>query len=121
LCALDQQQTASRFHAHQDASKAHYFCGDVAYLAALLSSLGFSESYQMTMTNKIRDVELVWTLGAMLAKSAELSSEGSSPGFRGAFLLLAAAAAVWLFSTRFSKTRGYRHVSQPLPGGHESD
>jgi len=30
------------------------------------------------MTNKIKDVELVWTLGAMLAKSAELAGSSAS-------------------------------------------
>ena len=60
---------------------------------ALLSSLGFEPSYRMTMTNKIRDVELVWTLGAMLAKSAELANEGGGSGFRGGLLLLAAVRA----------------------------
>jgi len=79
LCALDKQQAAARFSAHQDAAKSGNFCGDVAYVAALLSAFGFAPTTKLTMTNKIKDVELVWTLGAMLAKSAELSG-GSSGG-----------------------------------------
>jgi len=78
LCALNKQQAATRFSAHQDASKSSNFCGDVAYVAALLSSLGFAPTTKLTMTNKIKDVELVWTLGAMLAKSAELAGSSAS-------------------------------------------
>jgi apyrase/ectonucleoside triphosphate diphosphohydrolase 5/6 len=81
LCALDKQQTSARFSSHGDASKSANFCGDVAYISALLTALGFDPSAKLTMTNKIKDVELVWTLGAMLAKSAELSSSTSAlPG-----------------------------------------
>jgi len=92
LCALDKQAAATRFSAHQDAHKSSNFCGDVAYVAALLSSLGFPPTTKLTMTNKIKDVELVWTLGAMLAKSAELA--GGAPSmftmrFVGCVLLLA--------------------------------
>jgi len=121
LCALDQAHTAARFREHQDASKSNNFCGDVAYLSALLASLGFQDDFRMTMTNKIKDVELVWTLGAMLAKSAELANEGGGgpAGFRGGLLVIAAAVAVWVFSKRYSRS-GYRHVSNPLTG-HESD
>ena len=54
LCALDKQQTASRFSSHQDASKSSNFCGDVAYVAALLTALGFPPSTKLTMTNKIK-------------------------------------------------------------------
>ena len=74
LCALSAADVASRFRRHQDAPKSNDFCGDVAYLSALLENFGFAEHTTLTMTNKIKDVELVWTLGAMLAKSAELSS-----------------------------------------------
>ena len=75
----------------------------------------------MTMTNKIKDVELVWTLGAMLAKSAELANEGGggSSTFRGGMMLLAALGIVYYFSRR--SKGGYRHVSTPLHQGHESD
>lgn len=54
----------------QDSAKSSQYCGDVAYVAALLNSFGFAGGAAVTMTNKIRDVELVWTLGAMLAKCA---------------------------------------------------
>ena len=60
LCALDKQQTASRFSSHQDASKSSSFCGDVAYVAALLTALGFPASTKLTMTNKIK---VGWCLG----------------------------------------------------------
>ena len=121
LCATEQPAVASRFASHQDASKSSNFCGDVAYVTTLLSSFGFSDSYQMTMTNKIKDVELVWTLGAMLAKSAELANEGGggSSTFRGGMMLLAALGIVYYFSRR--SKGGYRHVSTPLHQGHESD
>ena len=80
-----------------------------------------SHRYTMTMTNKIKDVELVWTLGAMLAKSAELANGGGGggSGFKGGLLLLVALAAVYYLSRR--QSGGYRHVSTPLHTGHESD
>merc|ERR1712146_460139 len=99
---------------------ANNFCGDVAYLSTLLTVLGFSETHMMTMTNKIKDVELVWTLGAMLAKSAELANDhGNAAGFGSVGLLLVLAAAlVYYFGRRgrYGKGPGYRHVS--LPPGH---
>ena len=62
------------------------------------------------MTNKIKGVELVWTLGAMLAKSAELAaghgSSGSGAGGGGSgggglpmrtILLVASGAALLLW------------------------
>jgi apyrase/ectonucleoside triphosphate diphosphohydrolase 5/6 len=54
----------------------------------------------MTMTNKIKDVELVWTLGAMLAKSAELTGAGwfswlSKLNYSLVFLLLAVLALLF--------------------------
>jgi apyrase/ectonucleoside triphosphate diphosphohydrolase 5/6 len=57
----------------------------------------------MTMTNKIKDVELVWTLGAMLAKSAELTGagdgggEGGSGGHNYSLVFLLLAVLVLLF------------------------
>ena len=126
LCATEQPAVASRFASHQDASKSSNFCGDVAYVTTLLSSFGFSDSYQMTMTNKIKDVELVWTLGAMLAKSAELANAGGAGGvagssFGGGLLVLAALAGVIYCSRRSTRFGGYRHVSAPLQTGHDSD
>jgi apyrase/ectonucleoside triphosphate diphosphohydrolase 5/6 len=71
----------------------------------LLEKLGFDEHKGMTMTNKIKDVELVWTLGAMLAKSAELTGAGDGDGGREGrsgshnyslvFLLLAVSALLF--------------------------
>ena len=54
LCALNKEQAATRFSTHQDASKSSNFCGDVAYVAALLNSLGFPPTAKLTMTNKIK-------------------------------------------------------------------
>jgi len=102
ICAMDPAATTARFAAAGDASKSANFCGDVVYLGVLLDKLGFDERKTMTMTNKIKDVELVWTLGAMLAKSAELAAAGSGAGGGGGFLwkiflLLAGAATCWRF------------------------
>jgi hypothetical protein len=44
------------------------------------AELGFEDDASLTMTNKINGVELVWTLGAMLAKSAELAGGGGKGG-----------------------------------------
>ena len=70
------------------------------------------DDLSMTMTNKIRDVELVWTLGAMLAKSAELANgaggAGASSGstLRNVSLLIALAAALWYWCFRPSRKQG---------------
>ena len=53
LCALSSGEVTARFSSHQDSSKAGNFCGDVAYLSALLESFGFPETTKLTMTNKI--------------------------------------------------------------------
>lgn len=123
LCHLDESAVAERYKGHPDSSKASNFCGDVAYLSTLLLAFGFPESYTMTLTNKVKDVELVWTLGAMLAKSAELAGAGSRMLGGGAHaaavgLLLAAAALLFFFARRM---RGGRSSWAPLPAGHESD
>jgi len=110
VCALDAAATTARFAAAGDASKSANFCGDVVYLGVLLEKLGFDEHKSMTMTNKIKDVELVWTLGAMLAKSAELANGGTDGGGSGmmwnVFLLLAAAAACWKFCLQKGVQKG---------------
>ena len=105
ICALDATATTARFAAAGDASKSANFCGDILYVSVLLEKLGFDEHKGMTMTNKIKDVELVWTLGAMLAKSAELTGagdgEGGGAGGSGShnhslfFLLLVVAAMLF--------------------------
>mmetsp|Transcript_8505 Transcript_8505/g.26673 ORF Transcript_8505/g.26673 Transcript_8505/m.26673 type:complete len:467 (+) Transcript_8505:53-1453(+) len=99
VCSLDQAGAAARFAATNDAAKAANFCGDTVYIAALLDALGFDERSTMTMTNKIKDVELVWTLGAMLAQSSTLASGASGSHF-GALSWLALAATLaglWYF------------------------
>ena len=123
LCEMAHPDVMERFKAHQDASKAANFCGDVAYLTTMLLALGFPEGYTMTMTNKIKDVELVWTLGAMLAKSAELRSSGGAGsglplGGPQSMLLLGVAAllVVW-----YRRRAGSTHGRTPLGPGHDSD
>ena len=99
VCSLDQAGAAARFAATNDAAKAANFCGDTVYIAALLDALGFDDRSTMTMTNKIKDVELVWTLGAMLAQSSALASGASGSHF-GALSWLALAATLaglWYF------------------------
>jgi len=120
LCALSEGDMTARFRSHPDGSKASSFCGDVAYLSALLETFGFTDNTKLTMTNKIKDVELVWTLGAMLAKSAELANGGGAPSHVSTifFVILVAAGMLWLCSSR-SKS-GYGRVQQPLQG-HDSD
>ena len=38
VCALDAEATKARFASTQDAAKSHNYCGDAAYVAALLSA-----------------------------------------------------------------------------------
>ena len=120
LCALGQPSVAERFRDHPDASKANNFCGDVAYLTTLLASFGFEPSFSMTMTNKIKGVELVWTLGAMLAKSAELAGGAGGGGGSSVYMLglVAVAAGLFLYCRRRGGG-GYRHSALPLQG-HDS-
>jgi len=97
VCGLDAAATKARFAGTQDAAKSDNYCGDAAYVAALLGALGFAPSTQLTMTNKIKDVELVWTLGAMLAKSAELAAgSGTSSLLSRALQIGLAGLAVYL-------------------------
>jgi len=111
VCALNAAQTAERFKTTQDAAKSNNYCGDVAYIAVLLEALGFDLSTKLTMTNKIKDVELVWTLGAMLAKSAELAS-GVGSSWRGLALLAVVAAAGVALCRRLQAKRGYVAVNR---------
>lgn len=115
LCALDAAANTARFANTQDAAKSHNYCGDVAYVAELLRAFGFSEQTPITMTNKIKDVELVWTLGAMLAKSAMLAGEGGGMG-TGIVVLLAllVVAVLAVCAFRASGRRRYSQVSGKL-------
>ena len=110
ICGLNKDAVAAKFSAANDAAKSANFCGDAIYLEALLDAFGFDDHTPMTMTNKIKDVELVWTLGAMLAKSAELANGGSGGGggwVRSLLICLVAAAACWYYFVG-------RHPSKPL-------
>ncbi len=116
LCAMTRDQLAERYATHPDGSKAANFCGDVVYVAALLDNLGFSENSQMTMTNKIRDVELVWTLGAMAAKAAELlptarrhlDRGGSFLSMRTFVVVGISFTALWYASNKWRSRNGRR-------------
>ena len=104
-CALDLAATTAKFAAANDAPKAANFCGDAVYLEVLLDKFGFDDESVLTMTNKIGDVELVWTLGAMLAKASELAAGGAPSNAGGGLLaslaklsgLLALLGAIWYF------------------------
>lgn len=122
VCAMDAAETSSKFAAAGDASKSANFCGDVVYLSVLLDKLGFNDHASMTMTNKIKDVELVWTLGAMLAKSAELAkgsagqgAAASASGGWGAIhyliLVLASLAAYYYFCAPSRSHAGHQKLS----------
>lgn len=79
LCGLDFKTVSDRFEKHPDGSKAANFCGDAVFVAVMLErGFGFSQDAVFTMTNKIDDVEIVWTLGAMLAKAQGSQGSGSS-------------------------------------------
>jgi len=80
LCAMPPQEVKSRFTSCEDAKKWANFCGDTVYIAVLLThGFGIEPTKQLTMANKIGDVELVWTLGAMIAKSASLPQQLNTP------------------------------------------
>lgn len=105
MCGLDAEATKVRFASTQDASKSNNYCGDAAYVAALLSALGMTEKTQLTMTNKIKEVELVWTLGAMLAKSAELAGGGGSSSLLSRGLQIGLAGLAVYLLCRCCKVR----------------
>eukprot|EP00929_Paragymnodinium_shiwhaense_P120819 TRINITY_DN92883_c0_g1_i1.p1 TRINITY_DN92883_c0_g1~~TRINITY_DN92883_c0_g1_i1.p1 ORF type:complete len:446 (-),score=70.22 TRINITY_DN92883_c0_g1_i1:32-1369(-) len=74
LCKTEAKSLEARFRPAEDADKWANFCGDVAYLTALLQhGFGVDPTSVLTLGNKVAGVELVWTLGAMIAKSAALS------------------------------------------------
>lgn len=109
ICGLDATATATKFATTQDAAKSFNYCGDVAYVASLLGALGFDHRTKLTMTNKIKEVELVWTLGAMIGKSAELAAGGITfGGFVSVALALATVAALCSFLRHMSARNGYR-------------
>jgi|TARA_B110001469_G_C9326463_1_gene174509 hypothetical protein len=105
VCGLDAEATKVRFASTQDAAKSHNYCGDAAYVAALLSALGMTAKTQLTMTNKIKEVELVWTLGAMLAKSAELAGGAGSASLLSRALQIGVAGLAVYLLCRCCKVR----------------
>ena len=70
LCSLDATAVASRYTTHPDGSKSANFCGDVAYIAALLGAFGFSDDAKLTMTNKIQ-VRATRQRGPMLCRRSQ--------------------------------------------------
>mmetsp|Transcript_71120 Transcript_71120/g.197551 ORF Transcript_71120/g.197551 Transcript_71120/m.197551 type:complete len:448 (+) Transcript_71120:53-1396(+) len=79
LCAMPPSEAQARFASCEDSAKWFNFCGDVTYIAVLLEhGFGIDPSTVLTMGNKIGDVEVVWTLGAMIVKAASLSMHESS-------------------------------------------
>lgn len=110
ICSLDAAATAARFANTQDAAKSQNYCGDVAYIAALLRAFGFGDATPITMTNKIKEVELVWTLGAMLAKSAQLAAADAGGGSAAWLFLAAAVAAIACWALRASGRRRYSQI-----------
>mmetsp|Transcript_21229 Transcript_21229/g.58023 ORF Transcript_21229/g.58023 Transcript_21229/m.58023 type:complete len:95 (-) Transcript_21229:69-353(-) len=73
LCSARPVDAEERFASCEDASKWANFCGDTIYMAELLEhGFGIDPSVNLTMGNKIGSVEVVWTLGAIIAKSESL-------------------------------------------------
>lgn len=98
LCGLRAESIAKKFHAHPEADKAQNFCGDVLFIASLLEKgFGFPAETVFTMTNKINSIEIVWTLGAMLAKVNAAAGGGYSAAFWVSVLALSALALVFCF------------------------
>merc|ERR1712176_1461024 len=73
LCSMAPTDAKARFTDCIDSDKWQNFCGDATYIVVLLENgFGFDPSMTLTMANKINGIELVWTLGAIIAKSDNL-------------------------------------------------
>jgi len=80
LCAMPASEQEKRCADCDDAPKWRNFCGDASYLAVLLRhGFGIASDSTLTMGNKVNGVELVWTLGAIIMKTA------SMPQFKATF------------------------------------
>eukprot|EP00927_Polykrikos_kofoidii_P034168 TRINITY_DN29001_c0_g1_i1.p1 TRINITY_DN29001_c0_g1~~TRINITY_DN29001_c0_g1_i1.p1 ORF type:complete len:452 (-),score=83.51 TRINITY_DN29001_c0_g1_i1:17-1372(-) len=78
LCSSPPDVTQIRFEGCQDGARWVEFCGDVTYLAVLLEhGLGVDPAASLTMGNKVGGVEIVWTLGAIIAR-AEIAEKASA-------------------------------------------
>lgn len=67
MCALESGQAEDRFKDCEDADKWMNFCGDATFMVVLLEhGFGIHSNKALTMAKTIKDVELVWTLGAMI-------------------------------------------------------
>lgn len=73
LCAMEASEQEKRCKDCDDFMKWRNFCGDATYLAVLLRhGFGISSDSTLTMGNKVNGVELVWTLGAIIMKTASM-------------------------------------------------
>lgn len=73
LCAMPSSEQMQRCKDCDDARDWLNFCGDATYLAVLLRhGFGIPPDMTLTMGNKVNDVELVWTLGAIIMKTATM-------------------------------------------------
>jgi len=107
LCALKSDAITRKFDKHPEADKAQNFCGDVVFIAALIEhGFGFAPSTVFTMTNKINSIEIVWTLGAIIAKVNEGMRSGGSFALY-AITALAAVALCFVVCFRRSLFGGY--------------
>eukprot|EP00403_Amphidinium_massartii_P041346 CAMPEP_0178454962 /NCGR_PEP_ID=MMETSP0689_2-20121128/45651_1 /TAXON_ID=160604 /ORGANISM="Amphidinium massartii, Strain CS-259" /LENGTH=440 /DNA_ID=CAMNT_0020080957 /DNA_START=267 /DNA_END=1587 /DNA_ORIENTATION=+ len=72
-CGLAPQDAQARFAAAMDSERWAEFCGDATYLAVLLEQgFGIKPDLELTMGNKIGNFEIVWGVGAIVAKVSEL-------------------------------------------------
>lgn len=95
LCAKSWEEMQIAFKEVADASKMNHFCFDTLYLSELLlNGFGFAPDQMITVANKLSDVELVWTLGAMVAKAHLSTSTSSTPIW---FIAVAIIALVFVF------------------------
>ncbi|KAJ1616945.1 nucleoside phosphatase GDA1/CD39 [Pavlovales sp. CCMP2436] len=79
MCALKSDAMHAKFAKHPELDKSQNFCGDAVFISALIEhGFGFAPETLFTMTNKINSIEIVWTLGAMIAKYNESHAGGSS-------------------------------------------
>jgi Golgi nucleoside diphosphatase len=98
LCGLRADAISKKFARHPEKDKAQNFCGDVVFIGALIEhGFGFAPETQFTMTNKINKIEIVWTLGAMIAKVNEHLAGGGSSMFMISMFAICLLGLVYCF------------------------